>query len=229
MLKDVSFEVLAGETIAFIGSTGSGKSTLINLLPRFYDVSEGRITVDGMDIRDYDIESLRRAIGFIPQKAMLFSGTIADNLRYGREDATVEEMTRAAKTAQAYDFIMEKGGFDQPVTESATNLSGGQKQRLCIARALVRRPQIYVFDDSFSALDFQTDARLRTALKKETGDAVVMVVAQRVSSILEADRIVVLDEGRVAGIGRHRELLASCPIYREIAASQLSEEELRHV
>ena len=228
VLQDVSFEVRAGETIAFIGSTGSGKSTLINLLPRFYDVSEGRITVDGTDIRDYDIESLRRAIGFIPQKAMLFSGTIADNLRYGREDATVEEMTRAAKTAQAYDFIMEKGGFDQPVTESATNLSGGQKQRLCIARALVRRPQIYVFDDSFSALDFQTDARLRAALKKETRDAVVMVVAQRISSILEADRIVVLNEGRVAGIGRHRELLDSCPIYHEIAASQLSEEELRH-
>lgn len=229
VLKDISFKVHTGETIAFIGSTGSGKSTLINLLPRFYDVTEGQITINGIDIRQYDIEALRAAMGFIPQKAMLFSGSIADNLRYGKEDATVEEMKQAAKTAQAYDFIMEKGGFDQPVTENATNLSGGQKQRLCITRALVRRPQIYVFDDSFSALDFRTDALVRKALKKETQDAVVMIVAQRISSILDADLIVVLNEGNVAGIGRHQDLLQSCPIYHEIAVSQLSEEELANV
>lgn len=229
VLKDISFKVHTGETIAFIGSTGSGKSTLINLLPRFYDVTEGQITINGIDIRQYDIEALRAAMGFIPQKAMLFSGSIADNLRYGKEDATVEEMEQAAITAQAYDFIMEKGGFDQPVTENATNLSGGQKQRLCITRALVRRPQIYVFDDSFSALDFRTDALVRKALKKETQDAVVMIVAQRISSILDADLIVVLNEGNVAGIGRHQDLLQSCPIYHEIAVSQLSEEELANV
>lgn len=229
VLKDISFKVHTGETIAFIGSTGSGKSTLINLLPRFYDVTEGQITINGIDIRQYDIEALRAAMGFIPQKAMLFSGSIADNLRYGKEDATVDEMEQAAKTAQAYDFIMEKGGFDQPVTENATNLSGGQKQRLCITRALVRRPQIYVFDDSFSALDFRTDALVRKALKKETQDAVVMIVAQRISSILDADLIVVLNEGNVAGIGRHQDLLQSCPIYHEIAVSQLSEEELANV
>lgn len=229
VLKDVSFQVNRGETIAFIGSTGSGKSTLINLLPRFYDVTEGRITLDGTDIRDYSLESLRDAIGFVPQKAMLFSGTIAENLRYGKKDASEEELTAAAKTAQAYDFIMEKGGFEEPVTENATNLSGGQKQRLCIARALIRHPSIYVFDDSFSALDFATDARLRQALKGETRDAIVMIVAQRISSILDADHIVVLNEGRVEGIGRHRELLQSCPVYHEIAVSQLSEEELAHV
>lgn len=229
VLKDISFRVKTGETIAFIGSTGSGKSTLINLLPRFYDVTEGEITINGVDIRQYDIQALREAMGFIPQKAMLFSGTIADNLRYGKENATDEELEQAAKTAQAYDFIMEKGGFDQPVTENATNLSGGQKQRLCITRALVRHPQIYVFDDSFSALDFRTDALVRRELKKVTQDAVVMIVAQRISSILDADHIVVLNEGNVAGIGKHKELLQSCPIYHEIAASQLSEEELANV
>lgn len=228
VLKNVSFSVKKGETIAFIGSTGSGKSTLINLIPRAYDVSAGHVLMNGIDVREYDLDSLRRAIGFIPQKAMLFSGTIADNLRYGKEDATMEELIRAAKTAQAYDFIMEKGGFEEPITESATNVSGGQRQRLSIARALIRRPDVYVFDDSFSALDFKTDAKLRKMLKKETGDAIVMIVAQRISSIMDADRIVVLNEGSVVGTGTHKELLQECRIYREIALSQLSEEELAH-
>lgn len=228
VLRDVSFSVKKGETIAFIGSTGSGKSTLINLVPRSYDVSGGRILVNGRDIRDYDLQGLRRSIGFIPQKAMLFRGTIADNIRFGKKDASMEEIVQAAKTAQAYDFIMEKGGFDEPITESATNVSGGQRQRLSIARALVRRPDVYVFDDSFSALDFKTDAALRKELKKETGSAIVMVVAQRISSIMDADRIVVLNEGTVVGIGTHQELLKTCTIYHEIAASQLSEEELAY-
>lgn len=226
VLRDVSFQVKAGETIAFIGSTGSGKSTLINLLPRAYDVSEGGILLNGIDVRQYDLYSLRDAMGFIPQKAMLFSGSIEDNIRYGKKEAKREEIEQAARTAQAYDFIMEKGGFDEKITESATNVSGGQRQRLSIARALVRKPQIYIFDDSFSALDFKTDAKLRKELKKETGNDIVMVVAQRITSIMEADRIVVLNEGSVAGTGTHRELMKNCGIYREIALSQLSEEEL---
>lgn len=229
VLKDVSFSAKKGETIAFIGSTGSGKSTLVNLIPRFYDVSEGSIRIDGVDIRDYDLFELRSRLGVIPQKAFLFNGTIADNIRFGKPDATMEEVMQAAKTAQAYDFIMEKEhGFEEEITEGATNVSGGQKQRLSIARALVRKPDIYVFDDSFSALDFKTDATLRKELKKETGDAIVMVVAQRISSIMEADRIVVLNEGNVIGTGTHRELLKNCEIYKEIALSQLSEEELAH-
>ena len=227
VLRDISFEVKKGETIAFIGSTGSGKSTLVSLLPRFYDVSAGAVRINGRDLREYDLYSLRDAIGFIPQKAMLFSGTIADNIRFGKEDASMEEVVQAAKTAQAYEFITEKpAGFEEQITENATNISGGQKQRLSIARALVRKPDIYVFDDSFSALDFKTDAQLRRALKSVTQEAVVMVVAQRVSSIMDADRIVVLNEGEVVGMGTHRELLSDCPIYREIAASQLSEKEL---
>ena len=229
VLKDVSFSAKKGESIAFIGSTGSGKSTLVNLIPRFYDVSEGSIRFDGVDIRDYDLFELRSRLGVIPQKAFLFNGTIADNIRFGKPDATMEEVMQAAKTAQAYDFIMEKEhGFEEEITEGATNVSGGQKQRLSIARALVRKPDIYVFDDSFSALDFKTDATLRKELKKETGDAIVMVVAQRISSIMEADRIVVLNEGNVIGTGTHRELLKNCEIYKEIALSQLSEEELAH-
>lgn len=226
VLKDVSFFVKKGETIAFIGSTGSGKSTLINLIPRAYDATSGSVRMNGVDVRNLELERLREAIGFIPQKAMLFRGTIADNIRFGKEDASMEEVIQAAKTAQAYDFIMEKGGFEEPITESATNVSGGQRQRLSIARALVRRPQVYIFDDSFSALDFKTDAKLRKELKKETKDAIVMVVAQRISSIMDADRIVVLNEGSVMGIGTHKELLKSCEIYKEIAYSQLSEEEL---
>ena len=227
VLKHVSFAAQKGETIAFIGSTGSGKSTLINLIPRFYDVSEGQIRIDGVDVKDYDVFALRAKLGVIPQKAMLFSGTIKDNICFGKPDASEEEILHAIKVAQAYDFIMEKEhGLKEKISEGATNVSGGQKQRLSIARALIRRPDIYIFDDSFSALDFKTDATLRKELKKETRDAIVMVVAQRISSIMDADRIVVLNEGEVVGIGTHRELLKSCAIYHEIALSQLTKEEL---
>ena len=227
VLKDVSFEAKKGETIAFIGSTGSGKSTLVNLIPRFYDVSEGSISLNGIDIRDYDVMELRSRLGVIPQKAFLFHGTIADNIRFGKPDATKEEIEHAAKVAQAYSFIMEKEhGFDEEITESATNVSGGQKQRLSIARAIVRKPDIYIFDDSFSALDFKTDAILRSELKKETKDSIVIVVAQRISTIMDADQIIVLNEGNVIGHGKHKELLKNCQIYKEIALSQLSEEEL---
>lgn len=229
VLKDVCFTANKGETIAFIGSTGSGKSTLVNLIPRFYDVSEGAIRINGIDIRNYDVMDLRSHLGVIPQKAFLFHGTIADNIRFGKPDATKEEIEHAAKVAQAYSFIMEKEhGFDEEITESATNISGGQKQRLSIARALVRKPEIYIFDDSFSALDFKTDATLRHELKKETKDSIVIVVAQRISTIMDADQIIVLNEGNVIGHGTHKELLKKCQIYREIALSQLSEEELAH-
>lgn len=182
--------------------------------------------VNGKDIREMDLKSLRNSIGFIPQKALLFSGSIADNLKFGKEDASMEEMEEAARTAQAYDFIMEKGGFEVQITENATNVSGGQRQRLSIARALVRKPEVYIFDDSFSALDFKTDAKLRRELKKTLGNAIMMVVAQRITSIMDADKIMVLNEGRVVGSGTHRELLKSCKIYQEIAASQLDKEEL---
>lgn len=230
VLEHISFSASKGETVAFIGSTGSGKSTVISLIPRFYDVTAGSIRIDGVDVRDYALDALREKIGFVPQKPVLFSGTIADNIRFGKENAGDEEVVHAAKVAQACDFIEEKEKkFDEPVSEGGTNLSGGQKQRLTIARAVVRRPEIYVFDDSFSALDFTTDAALRKALKEETGDSVVFIVAQRVSSIADADRIIVLDEGRIAGMGSHRQLLENCEIYQEIAASQLSEEELRNL
>lgn len=229
VLKDVSFEVHKGETIAFIGSTGSGKSSLINLLPRFYDISSGAILIDGVELRELDLPSWRNQLGFIAQKATLFTGTIADNIRFGKADASEEEMIHAAKVAQAYEFIMEKPeGFQEMITEGATNLSGGQKQRLSITRALVRKPNVYVFDDSFSALDFKTDAKLRHELKKETTQAITMVVAQRISTIMDADQIIVLHEGKMIGKGTHRELLQNCQIYHEIAASQLSEEELSH-
>ena len=229
VLKDVCFEAKAGETVAFIGSTGSGKSTLIQLIPRFYDVTEGHVFIDGVDVRQMQVEKLRDKIGYVPQKANLFSGTIAENIRFGKEDASMEEVVHAAKVAQAYDFIMEKPKqFEEPVAEGAGNLSGGQKQRLSIARALVRKPSIYIYDDSFSALDFKTDARLRACLKKEVTDEIVLIVAQRVSTIMDADKIVVLDEGRVAAVGTHRQLLSFCQIYHEIAASQLSEEELQY-
>ena len=227
VLKNISFEACEGETVAFIGSTGSGKSTLIHLIPRFYDVSAGRILIDGKDVKDWDVTKLRDAIGFVAQKANLFSGTIADNIRFGKSDASMEEIIHAAKVAQAYDFIMAKPNqFEEKIVEGATNVSGGQKQRLSIARALVRKPQIYIYDDSFSALDFKTDAKLRCALKDEVKNAIVLIVAQRVSTIMDADRIIVLDEGRIAGMGTHKELLKTCRIYHEIAASQLSEEEL---
>ena len=229
VLHDISFEARAGETVAVIGSTGSGKSTLISLIPRFYDVSAGRILLGGRDLKDYPLKELRSRIGFIPQKANLFTGSIRKNLAFARPDASDGELLEALKTAQGYDFVMEqKGGLDAPITEGGSNFSGGQKQRLCIARALVGKPQIYVFDDSFSALDFATDARLRAALKPVTKDAVTLIVAQRVSTIMDADRILVLDNGEMAGLGTHRELLRTCPVYYEIAASQLTEEELSH-
>lgn len=229
VLKDISFSVKEGQTVAFIGSTGSGKSTLIQLIPRFYDVSAGRILVDGQDVRNWDVNRLRDQIGFVAQKANLFSGTIEENIRFGKADASMDEVIHAAKVAQAYDFIMEKpDGFQERIVEGATNVSGGQKQRLSIARALVRRPNIYIYDDSFSALDFKTDAALRSALKQEISREMVLIVAQRVSTIMDANQIIVLDEGRIAGCGTHKELLKSCRVYHEIAASQLSEEELQY-
>lgn len=227
VIRNVSFKASPGETVAFIGSIGSGKSTLIQLIPRFYDVSEGEILIDGVNVKDYQLSALRNKIGYIPQKALLFTGTIADNLRYGKEDATLEEMERAIDIAQATEFVSQKPqGYDEPLSEGGTNFSGGQKQRLAIARAIIRNPEIYIFDDSFSALDYQTDANLRARLKKETTESTVLIVAQRVGTIMHADRIVVLNEGDVVGIGTHRELLETCPIYYDIAASQLSEEEL---
>ena len=227
VIRNVSFTANPGETVAFIGSTGSGKSTLIQLIPRFYDVTAGQVLVDGQDVRDYRLKDLREKIGYIPQKAQLFTGTIADNLRYGKKDATQEEMELAAEIAQAADFIAQKpDGYQEELAEGGSNFSGGQKQRLAIARAVIRRPEIYIFDASFSALDYQTDAKLRARLKKETTDSAVLIVAQRVGTIMHADKIVVLNEGDVVGIGSHRELLEKCPIYYDIAASQLSKEEL---
>lgn len=230
VLKDISFTAKAGETLAIIGSTGSGKSTLIQLIPRFYDVTGGRVLINGVDVRQMNSHELREHIGFVAQKANLFSGTIEENIRFGREDATDEEVRHAAEIAQAMDFIMDKpNGFQEKIVEGAGNLSGGQKQRLSITRALVRKPDIYIYDDSFSALDMKTDALLRQALKSEVKNAVVIIVAQRVSTIMDADQILVLDEGRLAAMGCHKELLKECPLYYEIAASQLSEEELQNV
>ena len=230
VLKDISFTAKAGETLAIIGSTGSGKSTLIQLIPRFYDVTGGRVLINGVDVRQMNSHELREHIGFVAQKANLFSGTIEENIRFGREDATDEEVRHAAEIAQAMDFIMDKpNGFQEKIVEGAGNLSGGQKQRLSITRALVRKPDIYIYDDSFSALDMKTDAMLRQALKSEVKNAVLIIVAQRVSTIMDADQILVLDEGRLAAMGRHKELLKECPLYYEIAASQLSEEELQNV
>lgn len=226
-LCNISFSAKPGEITAVIGSTGSGKSTLVNLIPRFYDVTSGSILVDGVDVRDLSQQQLREKIGYVPQKALLFSGSIEENIRYGKDDATEEEIAHAAEIAQAAGFINKfEGGFEHIIAQGGTNVSGGQKQRLSIARALVRRPEVYIFDDSFSALDFKTDAKLRAALKKEIDDATVIIVAQRVGTVMDADRIIVLNEGRIAGIGKHRQLLESCKVYREIVASQLSEEEL---
>lgn len=227
VLEHVSFTARPGQTTAFIGSTGSGKSTLINLIPRFYDVTGGRVLVDGVDVRDIPQKELRDKIGYVPQKGLLFSGTIATNLRYGDEDAPDELLEQSADIAQATEFISElEKGFDTEISQGGTNVSGGQRQRLSIARALVKKAPIYIFDDTFSALDFKTDARLRQALKGYTENATVFIVAQRVSTIMHAEQIVVLDEGRVVGIGTHRELLQNCETYREIAQSQLSKEEL---
>ena len=226
-LHDIDFTANKGETMAFIGSTGSGKSTLVNLIPRFFDVTKGRILVDGVDIRNLKLHDLRERIGYVPQKAVLFSGTIDSNIRYGKEEATEAEVKKAAQIAQAWEFIEEKeDGVNSSIAQGGTNVSGGQKQRLSIARAIAKEPEIYIFDDSFSALDYKTDVVLRRALKQETKDATTLIVAQRISTILHADKILVLDEGRVVGQGTHKELLKSCQVYRQIAMSQLSEEEL---
>mgnify|MGYP001014601100 FL=1 len=227
VLHNISFKAKPGETIAFIGSTGSGKSSLVQLIPRFYDVTLGKILVDGVDVRDFNVKALRHKIGFIPQKALLFTGTIAENLRYGKEDASIEELDKAADVAQAKEFIESKEEqFDTHLAEGGSNLSGGQKQRLSIARAVVKEPDIYIFDDSFSALDYKTDATLRKRLKEVTGDATVLIVAQRVGTIMDADQIIVLDHGKIVGRGTHEELLETNEIYSEIARSQLNNQSL---
>jgi len=222
VLHNISFSAKPGETVAFIGSTGSGKSSLVQLIPRFYDVTLGKIKVDGVDVRDYRLKSLRQKIGFIPQKALLFTGTIAENIRYGKEDASHKDLHQAADVAQAKDFIESRDeGFATHLAEGGSNLSGGQKQRLSIARAVIKNPDIYIFDDSFSALDYRTDAILRRRLKEVTQNATVLIVAQRVGTIMDADQIIVLDKGEIVGRGRHEELMETNDIYREIAESQL--------
>ena len=227
VLTDISFKAEKGETIAVIGSTGSGKSTLVNLIPRFYDVTKGRILVDGVDVRDMTQKDVRSRLGYVPQKGILFSGTIDSNIRYGKTDISVEEVKEAAEVAQATEFIGAKPEtYDSPISQGGTNVSGGQKQRLSIARAIAKKPEIFIFDDSFSALDFKTDSTLRKALKAHTKDATTIIVAQRISTILNADKIIVLDDGHMAGIGTHKELMKNCEVYRQIAMSQLSEEEL---
>ena len=227
VLHDIDFTAKPGETTAFIGSTGSGKSTIANLVPRFYDVTEGSITIDGTDIRDMELHSLRSQLGYVPQKAVLFSGTIDSNLRYADKNATDEEILSGAQIAQAMEFIDSRPeGFETPIAQGGSNVSGGQKQRLSIARALVKKPQIYIFDDSFSALDFKTDSALRAALRKETGGSTVLLIAQRISTIMDAEQIIVLEAGKIAGKGTHEQLMKSCEVYREIALSQLSKEEL---
>ncbi|HHT17692.1 MAG TPA: ABC transporter ATP-binding protein [Papillibacter sp.] len=230
VLHDISFAVNRGETVAFIGSTGSGKSTLINLVPRFYDVTEGQILIDGVDVRDYTLETLHNKIGYVPQRALLFTGTVASNVSYGdngREKPTLEEIKKACEIAQAAEFIEQmEDGYDAHIAQGGTNVSGGQKQRLSIARAIARQPEIYIFDDSFSALDYKTDRVLRTALRREMKGATCLIVAQRIGTIRDADKIVVLDDGRLVGLGTHDELMENCPVYQEIAYSQLSKEEL---
>jgi len=226
-IRNITFATAPGEVTAIIGGTGAGKSTLINLIPRFYDVDSGSVLVDGIDVRAMTQQDLRARIGFVPQTPILFSGTLAENIRYGNDHATDDDVAHAADVAQAAEFIQNlPDGFDSPVAQGGTNFSGGQKQRLSIARAIVRKPEIYIFDDSFSALDFKTDSRLRAALRQETRTATVILIAQRVSTVMDADRILVLDEGKIIGMGAHRDLMHTCQIYREIVASQLSEEEL---
>lgn len=226
-LKHLSFHAGPGEVTAIIGGTGSGKSSLLKLIPRFYEPDTGTVMIDGVNVKDMDLSSLRQKIGLVPQKAVLFTGTVKENILFGNEKASDKEVFQAAKVAQAYEFVTNmKDGFDSPIAQGGTNVSGGQKQRLSIARALIRKPEIYLFDDSFSALDFKTDAKLRKALKAETTDATVLIVAQRVSTVMDADRIIVLDEGKVMGIGTHEELLENCKTYQEIVRSQLSEEEI---
>ena len=228
VLHDITFTAKPGETTAIIGSTGSGKSTLVNLIPRFYDVTEGSVTLDGVDIREVSQHDLRDRLGYVPQKGVLFSGNIASNIMFGNPDGTKEEMIEAAEIAQATEFIDAKPeGYESPISQGGGNVSGGQKQRLSIARAIAKHPEVFIFDDSFSALDFKTDVTLRRALKKRTKDSTVLIVAQRISTILHAEQIIVLDEGRIAGIGTHEELLQNCEVYQQIAASQLSEDELK--
>ena len=225
-IKNLSFEAKPGETTAIIGGTGMGKSTIVNLIPRLYDVTEGQVLVDGVDVRDYDTEVLRNKIGFVPQKAVLFAGTIDSNIAFGDKNAEEDRIEEAVKIAQSYDFVMKKDeGFNSPISQGGTNVSGGQRQRLAIARAIVRKPEIYVFDDSFSALDFKTDKALRHALSAETGDATVVIVAQRISTIIDADRIIVVEKGEVVGMGTHNELVQTCDVYKEIVDSQMSKEE----
>ncbi|BCJ95958.1 multidrug ABC transporter ATP-binding protein [Anaerocolumna cellulosilytica] len=227
VLSHITFTAKPGQTTAIIGGTGSGKSTVANLIPHFFHIQKGEILLNGINIADYPQKSLRDKIGFIPQKAFLFRGTIESNIRFGKEDATMEEIQAAAKTAQAHEFILGlEDGYKSYVAQSGSNLSGGQKQRVAIARALLKKPEVYVFDDSFSALDFKTDAMLRKALRNEVKEAAVVIVAQRISTILDADQIIVLDEGKMAGMGRHEELMKTCTIYQQIAATQLSEDEL---
>ena len=227
VISDISFKAEKGETIAVIGSTGSGKSTLINLIPRFYDVTEGRVLVDGVDVREMTQKEVRSRLGYVPQKGVLFSGTIDSNIRYGKTDISETEVKEAAEVARATEFIDAKPEkYASPIAQGGTNVSGGQKQRLSIARAIAKKPEIFIFDDSFSALDFKTDSTLRKALKEHTKDATTIIVAQRISTILNADKIIVLDDGHMAGIGTHGELMKNCEVYRQIAMSQLSEEEL---
>ena len=226
-LKDISFCAMAGQTIGVIGGTGSGKSTLVNLIPRFYDAASGQVLVDGTDVKQYSLDELRDKTGVVPQKSVLFKGTLRDNMRWGKQDASDEEIYRALDTAQAREFVDSKGeGLDLYIDQGGHNLSGGQRQRLTIARALVRRPEILIMDDSASALDFATDARLRKAIRENTGDMTVFIVSQRATTIKSADTILVLDEGRLAGMGTHKELLKDCQVYREICLSQLSKEEV---
>jgi len=229
VLYNISFTAKPGETTAIIGGTGSGKSTVVNLIPRFFDVTSGEILIDGVDVRDIKKKDLRRRIGYIPQKGVLFSGTIESNIKYGKPNATMQEVQEAARVAQASEFISQlENGYDSHVAQGGSNFSGGQKQRLAIARAIIANPDIYIFDDSFSALDFETDYKLRGKLKTITKDSTVIIVAQRIGTILHADKIVVLDNGRVVGIGKHKELLKDCEVYKEIASSQLSEKELEN-
>ncbi|MFC0233198.1 ABC transporter ATP-binding protein [Vagococcus entomophilus] len=226
-IENVSFKASPGETVAIIGSTGCGKTSMVQLIPRFYDVNQGKILVDGVDIRDYKLESLRKKIGYVPQKALLFTGTIAENLRYGKKEATESDLEEAIEIAQAKEFVDSKSlRFEERLSEGGSNFSGGQKQRLAIARAVIRKPEIYIFDDSFSALDYQTDFKLRQRLKKETKESTTLIVAQRVGTIMHADKILVLNEGKIIGMGTHKELLQNCSVYYDIAKSQLSEEEL---
>lgn len=228
VLEDITFTAKPGETTAIIGSTGSGKSTLVNLIPRFYDVTDGSIRLDGTDIREVTQHDLRDKLGYVPQKGLLFSGDIASNIMFGNPEGGGQEMKEAAQIAQATEFIEAKPNkYESPISQGGSNVSGGQKQRLSIARAIAKRPEVFIFDDSFSALDFKTDVALRKALKKRTKESTVLIVAQRISTILNAEQIIVLDDGKIAGIGTHKELLRNCEVYKQIAASQLSEKELQ--